>query len=169
MSDNVLPREDAHWVSLSAAALTAVVVGFASTILVVIQAADAVGATDAQKISWAAMLCFCMGILSLILCLRHRMPIIIAWSTPGAALMATGAHGTAYTAALGAFAFAGVLTVITGLLKPVVRAIEQIPAAIASAMLAGVLVSYVLKVPAAAVSTPQLVVPLIIIFFDIHF
>ena len=169
MSDNVLPRDDAHWVSLSAAALTAVVVGFASTILVVIQAADAVGATDAQKISWAAMLCFCMGILSLILCLRHRMPIIIAWSTPGAALMATGAHGTAYTAALGAFAFAGVLTMITGLLKPVARAIEQIPAAIASAMLAGVLVSYVLKVPAAAVSTPQLVVPLIVVFFGMRF
>ena len=168
MSD-IVTRDDSHWLSLSAAALTAVVVGFASTILVVMQAADAVGANDAQKISWAAMLCFAMGILSLILCLRHRMPIIIAWSTPGAALLATGAHGTAYTAALGAFAFAGVLTVVTGLVRPIARAIERIPSAIASAMLAGVLVSYVLKVPAAAVATPLLVVPLIIVFFGLRF
>ncbi len=160
---------DEHWLSLSAAALTAVVVGFASTILVVMQAADAVGASDAQKISWAAMLCFAMGILSLILGLRHRIPIIIAWSTPGAALLATGAHGTPYAVALGAFAGAGVLTVITGLVKPLARAIEHIPSALASAMLAGVLVSYVLKVPAAAVATPQLVVPLIVVYFGMRF
>ena len=168
MSD-VAMRDDQHWLSLTSAALAAVIVGFASTILVVMQAADAVGASDAQKISWAAMLCFAMGILSLILGLRHRMPIIIAWSTPGAALLATGAHGTAYAAALGAFALAGVLTVITGLVKPVARAIEHIPAALASAMLAGVLMAYVLKVPAAAVGTPQLVVPLIMVFFAMRF
>ncbi|MEO9168741.1 MAG: benzoate/H(+) symporter BenE family transporter, partial [Aestuariivirga sp.] len=120
---------------------------------------------EAQKISWAAVLCFAMGGLTLLLSWRHKMPIIIAWSTPGAALLATSAIGFSYHAALGAFAVAGALSMATGLIKPLARAIENLPTAIASAMLAGVLVSYVLKVPAAAVALPQLVVPLIIAFF----
>ena len=153
-----------HWVSLTGAALAAVVVGFASTILVVMQAADAVGATPAQKASWAAILCFAMGAITLFLSWRHKMPMIIAWSTPGAALMATS-KGLNYEAALGAFAFAGALMVATGLIKPLARMIENIPAAIASAMLAGVLVGYVLKVPGSAVAAPWLVVPLIFAFF----
>ena len=57
--------KDDHWPSLVSSALAAVVVGFASTILVVMQAAEAVGASEAQKISWAAMLCFAMGGLTL--------------------------------------------------------------------------------------------------------
>ena len=157
--------KDDHWASLTSSAVAAVVVGFASTILIIMQAAEAVQATDAQKISWAAMLCFTMGGVSLLLSWRHRMPIIIAWSTPGAALLATGAAGVSYTAALGAFAFSGLLMVATGLLRPLARAIERMPAAIASAMLAGVLLSYVLKVPTSAVVAPQLVVPLIMAFF----
>ncbi len=154
-----------HWASLTASALAAVVVGFASTILVIMQAAEAVGATAAQKASWAAMLCYAMGGLTLLLSWRHKMPVIIAWSTPGAALLATSASGISYPVALGTFACAGMLTVATGLVRPVARAIEHIPPAIAAAMLAGVLLSYVLKVPVAMVSLPWLVVPLVLLFF----
>ena len=154
-----------HWPSLTAAALAAVVVGFASTILIIMQAADAVGASDAQKISWAAMLCFAMGGLTLLLSWQHKMPIIIAWSTPGAALMAHGAPGISYAQALGCFAVAGLLMVATGLLKPLATAIAKIPVAVASAMLAGVLLTYVLKVPVAATALPMQVLPLIIVFF----
>ncbi len=156
-----------HWLSMTSAALVAVVVGFASTILVVIQAADAVGATPSQKASWAAALCFAMGGATLFLSWRHKMPMIIAWSTPGAALMAT-TKGVSYEAALGAFAFAGLLMVATGLLKPLARAIAAIPTAIASAMLGGVLVSYVLKIPAAGLASPELVVPLVVAFFGLR-
>ncbi len=162
MNDTMIKEN--HWVTLTGAALAAVVVGFASTILVVMQAADAVGASPAQKASWAAILCFAMGAITLFLSWRHKMPMIIAWSTPGAALMATS-KGVSYEAALGAFAFAGALMVATGLVKPLARMIENIPSAIASAMLAGVLVGYVLKVPASAVAAPWLVVPLIFAFF----
>lgn len=153
-----------HWASMTSAALVAVVVGFASTILVVMQAADAVGATPAQKASWAAALCFAMGGVALFLSWRHKMPMIIAWSTPGAALIAT-TKGIGYEAALGAFAFAGLLMVLTGLLKPLAKLIAEIPGAIASAMLGGVLVSYVLKIPAAGLTSPWLVVPLVVAFF----
>ena len=148
-------RED-HWPSLIAAALAAVVVGFASTILVVMQAADAVHADEAQKISWAAVLCFAMGGLTLLLSWRHKIPIIIAWSTPGAALLATSASGFSYQAALGAFAVAGALSLATGLIKPLARAIENLPTAITYAMLAGACVSFVPTCPAPPVSLPQL-------------
>jgi len=131
----------------------------------VMQAAVAVGATEAQQASWAAMLCFVMGGLTLLLSWQHKMPMIIAWSTPGAALLATSVVSVSYPEALGAFAVAGLLMVATGLVKPLARAIEQMPPAIASAMLGGVLVSYVLKVPAAAVALPWLVVPLVLAFF----
>ena len=157
--------KDDHWPALISSAVAAVVVGFASTILVVMQAADAVGASEAQKISWAAMLCFAMAGLTLYLSWRHRMPMIIAWSTPGAALLATSAQGVSYSAALGAFAVAGLLAALTGLITPLAKAIERIPTAIASAMLAGVLLTYVLKVPTAALMMPWQVLPLVIAFF----
>jgi benzoate membrane transport protein len=157
-----------HWLSLSTAALAAVVIGFASTILVLMQAAQAIGASLGQQASMAAVLCFAMAITTFVLCLRYKMPIIIAWSTPGAALIVGSAHGVTYSAALGAYVFAGALMVLTGLVKPIERAIERMPAAIAAAMLAGVLLSYVLKVPAAAIASPWLVLPLVVAFFSIR-
>jgi len=75
------------WFSLTSSALTAVVVGFASTILIIMQAADKVGANEAEKASWAASLCIGQAIITLVLSWRYKMPIIAAWSTPGAALI----------------------------------------------------------------------------------
>ena len=153
------------WATLTAASAAAVIVGFASTILIIMQAAEAVGATAAQQASWAAVLCYAMAITTAILCWRYKMPIITAWSTPGAALIIGSAAGISYQSALGAFVVAGVLMMITGLVKPFERAIEKMPPAVAAAMLAGVLVTYVLKVPAASLAAPWLVVPLVIVFF----
>jgi benzoate membrane transport protein len=157
-----------QWFSLTSSALTAVVVGFASTILVIMQAAQAVGATPLQQASWAAVLCFGMAVTSFILSWRHRMPIITAWSTPGAALIATSAVGVTYANALGAFVVAGLLMCLAALVKPLARAIAEIPAPIAAAMLAGVLLKYTLGVPAAALAMPLYVVPLIIVFFGLR-
>ena len=69
----------AGWFSLVSSTLTAVVVGFASTILVIMEAARNVGATPAQQASWAAALCFGMAITSFILSWRYKMPMITAW------------------------------------------------------------------------------------------
>ena len=157
-----------QWFSLTSSAVTAVVVGFASTILVIMQAAQAVGATPSQQASWAAVLCFGMAVTSFILSWRHRMPIITAWSTPGAALIATSAAGVTYANALGAFVVAGLLMCLAALVKPLARAIAEIPSPIAAAMLAGVLLKYTLGVPAAALAMPLYVVPLIIVFFALR-
>jgi benzoate membrane transport protein len=156
------------WFSLISSAATAVVVGFASTILLIMQAAQAVGATPSQQASWAAALCFGQALTTLYLSRTYRMPIITAWSTPGAALIATSASGISYENALGAFVVAGLLMCLTALIRPLARAIAQIPAPIAAAMLAGVLLKYTLGVPAAALSMPLFVLPLIIVFFGLR-
>jgi benzoate membrane transport protein len=166
MSDVAVLRSG--WFSIISSAATAVVVGFASTILLIMQAAQAVGATPSQQASWAAALCLGMVITTFYLSWAHKMPIITAWSTPGAALIATSASGISYENALGAFVVAGLLMCLTALVKPLARAIAQIPAPIAAAMLAGVLLKYALGVPAAALSMPLFVLPLIIVFFGLR-
>ncbi|WP_119389578.1 benzoate/H(+) symporter BenE family transporter [Taklimakanibacter lacteus] len=157
------------WFSLTSSALTAVVVGFASTILLIMEAADAVGANPAEKASWAASLCIGQAIITLVLSWRYKMPIIAAWSTPGAALIATSSSaGIDYPSAIGAFIAAGALTCMTALFKPVARLIERIPASIAAGMLAGVLLRYTMGVPGAAIDLPLLVLPLIVVFFALR-
>lgn len=157
------------WFSLTSSAVTAVVVGFASTILLIMEAADAVGASPAEKASWAAALCIGQAVTTLILSWRYRMPIITAWSTPGAVLIATSASaGIDYRSAIGAFIAAGLLMCLTALFKPVARMIEKIPASIAAGMLAGVLLRYSMGVPGAAIELPLMVLPLIVIFFGLR-
>jgi benzoate membrane transport protein len=168
VTGTTLTSSRAGWFSLTASTLTAVVVGFASTILVIMEAARNVGATPSQQASWAAALCFGMAVSSFILSWRYRMPMITAWSTPGAVLIATSGGGITYANALGAFVAAGILMVVAGLIKPLEKAIEKIPAPIAAAMLAGVLLRYTLGVPGAAVAMPLAVLPLIIVFFGLR-
>ena len=71
--------------------------------------------------------------------------------------------------ALGAFLVAGLLMVVAGLIKPLEKAIEKIPAPVAAAMLAGVLLRYTLGVPAAAISMPMFVLPLVTVFFGLRY
>jgi benzoate membrane transport protein len=168
VSETIIPTARAGWFSLVSSTLAAVVVGFASTILVVMEAARSVGATPGQQASWAAALCFGMAATSFFLSWRYRMPMITAWSTPGAVLIATSGGGIIYANALGAFVVAGLLMVVAGLVKPLERAIEKIPAPIAAAMLAGVLLRYTLGVPGAAMAMPFAVLPLIIVFFGLR-
>ncbi len=95
--------------------------------------------------------------------IRYRIPGITAWSTPGAALIAT-TTGFTLPQAVGAFLLAGALIVVTAAFSPLGRLVSRIPASIASAMLAGVLVSFVIKGFAAANAAPLLVLPLIALF-----
>jgi benzoate membrane transport protein len=157
-----------HWISMTAAATAAVVVGFASTILVVMEGLRAVGATPTQQASAAASICLAMAATSFFLAVKYKQPIMVAWSTPGAALMATGVSGITFPEAVGAFIFAGGLMVLTAFIKPIATAISKIPPAIAAAMLAGVLLRFVLGVPTSALDLPVFIVPLIIAFFALR-
>ncbi|MBF9197240.1 benzoate/H(+) symporter BenE family transporter [Microvirga terrestris] len=149
--------------SIVTSAVVAALVGFGSTIAIIIAAAQAVGADAAQTSSWVAALCLAMAVSSGFLSVRYRMPVITAWSTPGAALIAAST-GISVHAAVGAFLLAGALIVLAALIKPFGRAIERIPTSIAAAMLAGVLLQFVVGVFQSAQGAPGLVLPLVALF-----
>jgi benzoate membrane transport protein len=149
------------------AALVAAVVGIAGALAVVLAAAEALGATKAETTSWVTGLWLAMAVTSAILSVWHRIPIIIAWSTPGAAVIAA-TSGVSLSAAAGAFFLAGVLLVLTAFIAPLGRLIERIPVAVASAMLAGVLVRFVMAMFDGVKASPELVLPLVALFLVVR-
>jgi benzoate membrane transport protein len=117
-------------------------VGFASSFAVILHGLSAVGATEAEAASGLMALSVSMGICAIILSVATRLPISIAWSTPGAALLASsGAIAGGYPAAAGGFVLCSIMIVLAGLWRPLGRLVATIPAPLANAMLAGVLLS----------------------------
>ncbi len=134
------------------AGLLAGFVGFASSFAVIIRGLTAVGATQEQAASGLMAVSIAMGLCGVLLSLTRRLPISVAWSTPGAALLATsGAVPGGFSAAVGAFLLTGALIVAAGMSKPLGRWVASIPPSLASAMLAGVLLNLCLA-PARAVA-----------------
>ncbi|KAA1054500.1 benzoate/H(+) symporter BenE family transporter [Azospirillum argentinense] len=134
------------------AGLLAALVGYASSVAVVIHGLTAVGAGTEQVVSGLVLLGFAMGLTAMGLSLHRRKPISIAWTTPGMALLATtGAVEGGFAAAVGAFVVTGVLIVLAGLWSPLGRRIAAIPKPLANGMLAGILLKLCLA-PFLAVS-----------------
>ncbi|MFC5357027.1 benzoate/H(+) symporter BenE family transporter [Azospirillum himalayense] len=134
------------------AGLLAALVGYASSVAVVIHGLTAVGASTEQVVSGLVLLGFAMGLTAMGLSLHRRKPISIAWTTPGMALLAaTGAVEGGFAAAVGAFVVTGVLIVLAGLWSPLGRWIAAIPKPLANGMLAGILLKLCLA-PFLAVS-----------------
>lgn len=130
--------------SLSAlvAGFVTVLVGFTSSAVIVFQAAQALHATPAQAASWMWALGLAMGLTCIGLSLRYRVPVVTAWSTPGAALLVTSVAGVSMPEAIGAFIVSGSLILLMGLTGWFERAMQRIPMGLASAMLAGVLLRF---------------------------
>ncbi len=149
--------------SLISAAFVAALVGYGSTISLVLAAAAAVGATEAQTASWVLAVCLAKAVGAAVLSSWHRVPVVLAWSTPGTALVAA-TTGISIHQAVGAFVLTGVLIALTGLLKPLGRAVAMIPDGISGGMLAGVLLPFVLKGAGAAQAAPVLVLPMVAVF-----
>ncbi|WP_037301249.1 benzoate/H(+) symporter BenE family transporter [Rubritepida flocculans] len=143
--------------------LLAAFVGFASSFAVVLAGFAAVGASPEQAASGLVVLCLLMGGLGLGFSLLWRMPVSIAWSTPGAALLVTtGAPEGGFAAAVGAFLAAALLLVLAGLWRPFARAVERIPPPLAAAMLAGVLLDLCLAPVRAVGALPFLALPVVL-------
>jgi len=116
-------------------------VGFASSFAVVLQGLHGVGATDLEAASGLMALSVSMGVCAIVLSAWTRLPVSIAWSTPGAALLAsTGMIEGGFPVAVGAFLVCALLIVVAGLFKPLGRAVAAIPTPLANAMLAGVII-----------------------------
>ena len=150
-------------ISMISAALVAALVGYGSTIALVLAAAAAVSATPSQTASWVLTICFAKALGSAVLSWWHRVPVVLAWSTPGAALIAA-TNGISLAEAVGAFLFAGLLIAATGAIKPLEAVIAKIPDGIAAGMLAGVLLPFCLKGAGAAQVLPVLVLPMVAVF-----
>jgi benzoate membrane transport protein len=138
------------------AGFVAALVSYTGPLVVVIQAARAGHLSDGQLASWIWAISIGSGVVGIGLSLRYRMPILAAWSTPGAALLAVGLTQYPYAEAVGAYLVAGVLTVIAGLSGVLTRLMEHIPGPVAAAMLAGILLHYGLGAFAAIPRVPLL-------------
>lgn len=140
-------------------------VAFTSSFVVVLAGLEGVGASPAQAASGLLAVSVLMGLCSMLLSLRTRLPITVAWSTPGAALLAaTGAVDGGWPAAVGAFVLVGVLIVLTGLVPALGALMARIPTPIAQAMLAGVLFQLCLGPVLGVAANPLAVAPVIVVW-----
>ena len=127
------------------AGFVAVLVGYASSAAIIWQAAAAAGATPADIAGWMTALGIGMGLSTLALSLWYRAPVLTAWSTPGAALLATSLQGSTPGEAVGVFLFANLLIVLCGVTGLFARLMKMIPPSLAAAMLAGILLRFGLQ------------------------
>ncbi|SEE34855.1 benzoate/H(+) symporter BenE family transporter [Pseudomonas anguilliseptica] len=146
------------------AGFIAMLTGYTSSLVLMFQAGQAAGLTNGQISSWIWALSIGMALCCIGLSLRYRAPIMIAWSTPGAALLITSLPDVPYSEAIGAYIFASGLIVLIGLTGTFDRIMRRIPASIAAALLAGVLFKIGLEICVAAEQQPVLVVAMLLAY-----
>lgn len=146
-------------VSAASAGFVAVLVGFTSSVALVFQAAQAFGASEAVVASWMWALGIGMGLTTALPSLLLRKPVMIAWSTPGAAVLASAGVGFDLAQATGAFIVCALLITLAGATGWFERVMNRIPMAIAAGLLAGVLANFGM----AAFSAAQTALPLVLL------
>ncbi len=147
--------------SAVAAGFVTVLVGFASSAAIVFQAAQALGATPAQTASWMWALGIGMGLTCIGLSLRWKMPVVTAWSTPGAAVLVTSAAGVPMDEAVAGFLVSAALIAVAGFSGLFERMLGRIPLSLASAMLAGVLLRFGIDAFTSIQAQPVLVLSML--------
>ena len=149
-------------ISLSAvvAGFVAVLVGYTSSVAIVFQAAQALGASPAQTASWMWALGLAMGLSCIGLSWRWHLPVLTAWSTPGAALIAAS-QGLTMAEGIGAFMVCAALSTLAGASRLFERLMDRLPLALAGALLAGVLARFCLDAVLAVRSAPLLVLAMV--------
>lgn len=154
-------------VSISAicAGFIAVAVSYAGPMLVIIQAADRAGLDSAQTASWVWAVSVGSGIVGLVLSLFTRQPVVVAWSVPGSALLLTVLGGYEFSEAVGAYIVAGLLGLVLSLSGLFGRLLAAVPRPILAAVLAGVLLPFVLNVAQAVLASPLVAGGLVAAYF----
>lgn len=146
------------------AGFVATLVGFTSTIALIFHAARSLGATPDQVTSWVLALGVGMGLSTIGLSLWTRIPVLITWSTPGAAVIASAATGVSLAEAVGAFLVCGALMGLSGLTGWFERVMNRIPLALASSLLAGILAKFALMSFSEATAHPLLIISMLMIY-----
>ncbi|WP_425514589.1 benzoate/H(+) symporter BenE family transporter [Alteromonas lipotrueiana] len=129
-------------VSASIGGLVAVIVGFASSVALIYQAVITLGGDTQLAASWLLALGLTMGVTSIGLSLYYRVPILIAWSTPGAALLLAGTQNYTLNEAIAGFMCSAILIFLCGITGWFEKLVNKIPGQLASAMLAGILLNF---------------------------
>lgn len=150
------------------AGFVCVLVGFASSYAIVVQAGHAMGLDAAQLATMTAALALGMGLTTLLPSLWLRIPVVTAWSTPGAALLAVSLPGVPLSEAIGAFVACAVLLTAAGATGLFERWMNRIPASLASALLAGVLLRFGLEAFAGLPGAPAVVAPMLATFLVVR-
>lgn len=132
------------------AGFVAMLVGYTSSLVLMFQAGQNAGLSTGQISSWIWALSIGMALTTIGLSLKYRTPIVIAWSTPGAALLVTSLPSVPYSDAIGAFVICAVLLSLCGLTGSADRLLRRVPPALAAALLAGILFRIGIEICAAA-------------------
>jgi benzoate membrane transport protein len=147
------------------AGAVASITGTAATTAIFLSAFVAIGATKEQTISMVAIMLVFYGALSIFLSWRHKMPLSVVWSTPGAALLAgSSLTGVGFANVMGGILVTGFLLALTGLWPKLGELVSRIPKSIASAMLAGVIFNFCVAPFIASASYPTIVLPVIAVW-----
>ncbi|MET0978198.1 MAG: benzoate/H(+) symporter BenE family transporter [Paeniglutamicibacter terrestris] len=154
-------------VSISAicAGFIAVAVSYAGPMLVIIQAAQRAGLNSDQTASWVWAVSVGSGIVGLVLSLFTRQPVVVAWSVPGSALLLTVLGDYEFSDAIGAYIVAGLLGLVLSLSGLFGRLLAAVPRPILAAVLAGVLLPFVLNVTGAVLASPLVAGGLVVAYF----
>ena len=167
MNDEII-RPRSIWKDFSLSAVNAgfvtVLVGIGSSAVVILQAAQALGATPGQIASWMWALGLGMGLSCIGLSLRYGMPLATAWSTSGAALLITGTAGVTMPEAIGAFLVSGALITICGFSGWFERIASRIPLSLAAGMLSGVLLRFGMDAFVAMKSQLPMVLTMFVVY-----
>lgn len=147
------------------AGIVAVLVGYAGSLVIVLEAARSAGLDERQTASWVWAISIGSGVCGIVLSLVTRMPILLAWSTPGAALLTASLEGFSYSDAVGAFVVSSVAAAVVGWTGWFGRLLALVPEPILQALLAGVLLPFVITAGSAFGSAPLLAGGVILTYF----
>ncbi|MEA5154415.1 benzoate/H(+) symporter BenE family transporter [Raineyella sp.] len=152
-------------VSAVVAGCLSAVINFAGPFLIVLEATRAAGLNEAQTASWVWALSIGNGVCSIVLSLFTRIPVIVAWSTPGAALLIASLGGFSFAEAVGAFLVASVAAAIVGCTGWFGWLLSKVPGPVLQALLAGILLPFVITAAGAFASAPLIAGSIVVTFF----
>lgn len=155
------------WFNLShiSAGFTAVLIGYTSSVVIIIQAATSAGASALQIASWLLVLGVTVGVSSIAYSWYYKMPVLMSWSTPGAAMLIAAVAQYTLPQVIGAFVISGLLLLLTGLITPLSRLLENIPSQLATSMLGAILIPFCLKAFTPVTTNPMVFGAMFATFF----
>ncbi|MDR6867432.1 benzoate membrane transport protein [Microbacterium resistens] len=164
MSRGLIALRDVSASAIVAGFLSAVI-NFAGPFLIVLEATRAAGLNEAQTASWVWALSIGNGVCSIVLSLVTRIPVIVAWSTPGAALLIASLGGFSFAEAVGAFLVASAAAAVVGYTGWFGWLLSKVPAPVLQALLAGILLPFIVTAAGAFASAPLIAGAIVIAFF----